>query len=152
MLRQIHYGQTAITGRLQRILEVCSTPYGRDIFWSEVTPSPTTAILATGDIDIWVEISRKNAERLAEIRKFGFAVKNLTRELFEKPDQIIRMGIPPMRIEILIISRAWNSRRVTTGASSTKLKASSCRGSPWPTYSKTRAPPPAPRTSWTTNN
>src|SRR5262245_1768548 len=57
---------------------------------------------ATGDIDIWVETSAKNAERVERaVREFGFDVENLHRELFEKPDQIVRMGVPPMRIELV---------------------------------------------------
>ncbi|MBI3408791.1 MAG: nucleotidyltransferase [Planctomycetes bacterium] len=57
---------------------------------------------ATGDMDVWVETSPQNAKRLDRaIREFGFDVEKLSPDLFEKPDQIVRMGIPPMRIEVL---------------------------------------------------
>lgn len=57
---------------------------------------------ATADMDIWVSGRRANAERLvACLREFGFDTPNLTPELFDDPDQIIRMGEAPMRIEIL---------------------------------------------------
>jgi hypothetical protein len=57
---------------------------------------------ATGDMDIWVAISPQNAESLvAVLKEFGFAVPDLSIELFLKKEQIIRMGIPPMRLEIL---------------------------------------------------
>jgi len=57
---------------------------------------------ATGDMDVWVAISPQNAESLvAVLKEFGFAVPDLSIELFLKREQIIRMGIPPMRLEIL---------------------------------------------------
>ena len=35
------------------------------------------------------------------IRAFGFNVAELTVDLFLKEDQVIRMGVPPVRIELL---------------------------------------------------
>ena len=56
----------------------------------------------TGDIDIWVASTPQNAARIvAALRAFGFTVAALSEDLFLQPDQIIRMGIPPLRIEIL---------------------------------------------------
>ena len=55
---------------------------------------------ATSDIDVWVEISEPNATKLvAAIDEFGFS--EVTVDLFLQPEKIIRMGVPPMRIEIL---------------------------------------------------
>jgi len=43
----------------------------------------------------------KNAEKVvAVLKEFGFDVPELSTELFLKANQIIRMGIPPVRIEI----------------------------------------------------
>lgn len=57
---------------------------------------------ATADLDIWVRQSEANAIRLVSaLREFGFDVDTLSPELFLEDDQIIRMGRPPMRIEIL---------------------------------------------------
>jgi len=54
------------------------------------------------DIDVWVESTPENARRVVEaLEDFGFGGEVLTEELFLKGDQIIRMGLPPMRIEIL---------------------------------------------------
>lgn len=39
---------------------------------------------------------------MACLRDFGFDLPNLTPELFEEPNRIIRMGTPPLRIEILM--------------------------------------------------
>jgi predicted nucleotidyltransferase len=56
---------------------------------------------ATQDIDIWVAAHPENADRIvAALREFGFGVPELTRELFLKKDSIVRMGVPPMRIEL----------------------------------------------------
>ncbi len=57
---------------------------------------------ATGDIDIWVAISTNNAEKIVEaLKEFGFAVPDLKRELFLEKRKNIRMGNPPLRIEVL---------------------------------------------------
>jgi len=56
---------------------------------------------ATADMDIWVAVHPENAERIvAVLRAFGFDLPELSAELFLKDNQIIRMGIPPMRLEI----------------------------------------------------
>lgn len=56
----------------------------------------------TGDIDLWVALSPQNAQRIVDVLKaFGFAVPNLSVELFLKPGKIVRMGVPPIRIEIM---------------------------------------------------
>jgi hypothetical protein len=57
---------------------------------------------ATADIDLWVALRPDNASRLVQaIRAFGFDRPELTEALLLKPDQIIRMGAPPFRIEIM---------------------------------------------------
>jgi hypothetical protein len=57
---------------------------------------------ATGDMDIWVAVSASNAEKVAEVlRKFGFSSATVKPEIFEKPDQIIRMGVPPICIDVI---------------------------------------------------
>ena len=57
---------------------------------------------ATGDMDLWVAIRQDNAEKLvAVLREFGFSSPQLSSDLFLQENQIIRMGVPPMRIELL---------------------------------------------------
>lgn len=57
---------------------------------------------ATADMDIWVAISPNNAEKLVVVLKaFGFDIPDLSADLFLEKDQIIRMGVPPVRIEII---------------------------------------------------
>jgi len=56
---------------------------------------------ATADMDIWIAVSPANADRIvAVLREFGFNPPDLSPELFLKKWQIIRMGVPPVRIEI----------------------------------------------------
>lgn len=57
---------------------------------------------ATADLDIWIRQRRENAERVvACMREFGFDAPNLTPELFDNPDMLLRMGVAPLRIELL---------------------------------------------------
>ena len=56
---------------------------------------------ATADMDIWIAIHPENAQKLVTVlREFGFNLPELVPELFQKKDQIIRLGVPPVRIEI----------------------------------------------------
>jgi hypothetical protein len=55
---------------------------------------------ATADMDIWVATDAENVERLiAALAEFGFA--EVGPELFAKDKQVLRMGVPPLRIELL---------------------------------------------------
>ncbi|HYJ04319.1 MAG TPA: nucleotidyltransferase [Chthoniobacterales bacterium] len=57
---------------------------------------------ATGDLDIWVANHNENATRLVRaLREFGFDVPELNESLFQKPQHVVRMGVPPVRLEIL---------------------------------------------------
>jgi predicted nucleotidyltransferase len=56
---------------------------------------------ATVDMDIWIAIKPANSERIvAALKEFGFDLPELSPELFLKEWQIIRLGVPPVRIEI----------------------------------------------------
>lgn len=57
---------------------------------------------ATGDIDIWIATNPDNAKKTVQaIKEFGFADPDISEEIFLKEDQVIRMGVPPLRIELL---------------------------------------------------
>jgi hypothetical protein len=52
-------------------------------------------------MDIWIAIQPLNAVKIvAALKEFGFDVPELLPELFLKENQIIRLGVPPIRIEI----------------------------------------------------
>jgi hypothetical protein len=56
---------------------------------------------ATVDMDIWIGKGPSTAVKMVEVlREFGFDVPNLSADLFLKDDQIVRMGMPPIRLEI----------------------------------------------------
>ena len=57
---------------------------------------------ATGDLDVWIAPKRENAERAVQaMADFGFSDDSLTPEHLMDPDTIVRMGMPPLRIEVL---------------------------------------------------
>ncbi len=57
---------------------------------------------ATGDINVWVRPTSENAGRVVHaLVAFGFGVQALTPELFVAPDSLVRMGLPPNRIEVM---------------------------------------------------
>jgi hypothetical protein len=56
----------------------------------------------TGDIDIFVKPDPANAQRImAALDKFGFGSVGLQPEDFEEPDNIIQLGVPPVRVDII---------------------------------------------------
>ncbi|HEX9925248.1 MAG TPA: hypothetical protein VGD99_21505 [Anaerolineae bacterium] len=57
---------------------------------------------ATADMDIWIATEPENAAKVVKVlQAFGFGVEEVTPDLFLQEEQIIRMGMPPVRIEIL---------------------------------------------------
>ena len=57
---------------------------------------------ATGDMDVWIAVSETNAEKIAAaIREFGMPDEQVTKDLFLDPNKVIRMGVPPVRIEVI---------------------------------------------------
>ncbi len=59
-------------------------------------------VRATADMDVWIAPNPENATRaVAALREFGFRVPELSEALFLKPENIVRMGLPPFRIEVL---------------------------------------------------
>lgn len=56
----------------------------------------------TKDMDVWVEMTQENAARIVKaLDQFGFGSLNLKESDFTEPDQIIQLGYPPRRIDIL---------------------------------------------------
>lgn len=59
-------------------------------------------VRATKDIDIWVRATEENADRiLTALREFGFGSVGLRVSDFIEADNIIQLGFPPNRIDIL---------------------------------------------------
>jgi hypothetical protein len=56
----------------------------------------------TADIDFWIAVSPENATRMVKlIREFGFEMPEVSEALFMQKGRIIRMGVEPVRIEVL---------------------------------------------------
>ncbi len=75
----------------------------------------------TGDLDIAVRVSAANAAKLAQaVTEFGFAETGLSEKDFLVPDQIIQLGRPPNRVDILnslsgiTFEELWSGRIRTT--------------------------------------
>lgn len=59
-------------------------------------------VRATQDLDLWISIASTNAAKTVQaLIEFGFEPSALTEDLFLQPHRVIRMGVPPLRIEIL---------------------------------------------------
>ncbi len=76
---------------------------------------------ATGDIDIWIEASAENADRVwAALAAFGAPMDTLgiARHDLTKPEMVVQIGLPPRRIDLLTglsgltFDEAWGDRVV----------------------------------------
>ena len=75
---------------------------------------------ATQDLDVWVEPTRENAERVWEaLIRFGAPLEDLQidRDDFMRPETVVQIGLPPNRIDLLTgltgladFQVAWNAR------------------------------------------
>ena len=66
----------------------------------------------TGDIDVFVSHDADNAERImSALEEFGFGSVGLSADDFKKPGQIIQLGVPPVRIDIItsITGVSWKN-------------------------------------------
>ena len=56
----------------------------------------------TGDLDIWVNPVKENAEKILKaVNEFGFSSYGLKIEDFIKEGNVIQLGYPPLRIDLL---------------------------------------------------
>lgn len=74
---------------------------------------------ATGDLDVWIAADPDNARRVhGALVAFGAPVvaMGVTREDFIRPDQVVQIGLPPRRIDVLtaisgvLFEEAWPER------------------------------------------
>ncbi len=76
---------------------------------------------ATADMDVWVAMSSSNAKKIVGVlKKFGFDNPALSPDLFRTENRIIRMGVPPVEIDItttlsgVIFTECYEHRVVDT--------------------------------------
>ena len=72
---------------------------------------------ATGDLDVWVEPTPENADRVFRgLRKFGAPLSDVTAGDFARPHLVYQIGLPPWRIDVLTdltgvtFAEAWPER------------------------------------------
>lgn len=57
---------------------------------------------ATADLDIWISMQPDNGEKLVKvIKEFGFDLPEVKPGIFLEENKVIRMGVPPIRIELI---------------------------------------------------
>jgi len=57
---------------------------------------------ATGDMDIWIEMSESNSKKIASaFHDFGISDEAVSENLFLEKNKVIRMGVPPVRLEVI---------------------------------------------------
>lgn len=68
----------------------------------------------TGDLDILVKPEAGNADRILEaLAAFGFGSVGLAASDFVHPDQIVQLGVPPVRVDLItsISGVTWEEAR-----------------------------------------
>jgi hypothetical protein len=56
----------------------------------------------TGDMDVWIKNTEANAMKMVEVIKdFGFGSMDLSIDDFVSADQVVQLGFPPVRIDIM---------------------------------------------------
>ena len=75
---------------------------------------------ATGALDVWIEPTPDNAERvMSALRVFGAPLTEITTDDFSRPGIVFQMGLPPYRIDVLTalsgvsFAEAWPGRAKT---------------------------------------
>jgi hypothetical protein len=57
----------------------------------------------TGDIDIWLNPIKTNVSKMASVlEEFGFSPQHFSIDDFQIKDNIVRIGFPPNRIDLLV--------------------------------------------------
>jgi predicted nucleotidyltransferase len=58
----------------------------------------------TKDLDVWIDLSPENAANVVRaLSEFGFGSLGLQAHDFLVPDQVVQLGYPPSRIDILVM-------------------------------------------------
>lgn len=98
-LRRQIYGDTE---RLQRIAQVFNVHRVEYLIVGGYALAFHGAPRFTGDIDIFVKPESENAKRiLAALEEFGFGSINLSQEDFITQGNVVQLGVPPVRIDIM---------------------------------------------------
>ena len=88
----------------------------------------------TGDLDVFVEASPENAAKLVEVYgEFGFDRTTLKPAMFIVPDNVVRIGHEPVRLEVLTSITGVEFADAYVRRIEVEVNASPFRSSPWST-------------------
>jgi len=100
-MREILYGYDPSASRLEKFLRLLNENNIKYLLIGGYAVGYHGYPRATVDMDLWVATDKKNARKVVHvIRTFGFDVPELSIQLFSDKKKIVRMGVPPIRIEI----------------------------------------------------
>ena len=101
LMRQIIYGYDPLPPDFKEFLKLLNAHKIKYLLIGGYAVGYHGYPTGTADMDIWIAINPQNAgEVVAALKEFGFNIHGLSAEVFLKPNQIVRMGVPPVRIEI----------------------------------------------------
>ena len=73
----------------------------------------------TKDLDLWIATDPENANSVyVALKEFGAPLANLTTDDFTRQDYFYQMGIPPLRVDIMMsipgveFEEAWKNRKI----------------------------------------
>lgn len=70
----------------------------------------------TGDIDLFVKPEDANAKRiLSALDEFGFGSLNFSESDFTSPDNVVQLGVPPVRVDIMTSLTGISWEKAQTG-------------------------------------
>lgn len=76
----------------------------------------------TGDLDVFVKPDSSNAARvISALNDFGFGSVGLSAQDFEKPDQVVQLGAPPVRIDLITGLSGVSWKEVADGGAAADL-------------------------------
>ncbi len=76
------------------------------------------AVPATNDMDLYVRPTEANSHRiLAALEAFGFGQVGLKAEDFQRPGQIVQLGSPPVRVDLVTSIEGVTWEQVAAGIS-----------------------------------
>ena len=110
---------TPISSDFKDIVRALSSSRARYLVVGGVAVIEYTEPRYTKDLDLWVEPSLENAQRvLLALKKFGAPLAGVSAKDFTNERLVFQMGVEPVRIDILMglegvtFEKAWADRKV----------------------------------------
>ncbi len=76
----------------------------------------------TGDLDILIKPDKDNALKVLDaLTEFGFGSLNLSADDFLRPDSVVQLGYPPLRIDLITALTGLTWEQIASGKTVGKL-------------------------------